>query len=90
MGSFVYQKLKELHEKTGYKIVSIQNSLRPIYANKRVMDIGPKQFLWLMDHAEAVVTSSFHGTAFSVIFNKRFYQLSIRVHLLELLVLSRC
>lgn len=67
------QKLKELHEKTGYKIVSIQNSLRPIYANKRVMDIGPKQFLWLMDHAEAVVTSSFHGTAFSVIFNKRFY-----------------
>ena len=67
------RQLKRLHKKTGYKIVSIQNTLRPIYANKIVMDAGPAEFLWLVDHAQAVVTSSFHGTAFSVIFNKRFY-----------------
>lgn len=67
------KQLRELHKKTGCRIVSIQNSIRPIYANSIVMDAGPGEFLWLIDHAEAVVTSSFHGTAFSVIFNKRFY-----------------
>lgn len=66
-------QLKELHKITGFRIVSIQNSIRPIYASDRVLDAGPEEFLWLIDHAEAVVTSSFHGTAFSVIFNKRFF-----------------
>ncbi len=33
---------------------------------------GPREFLWLVDHAESVVTSSFHGTAFSIIFEKQF------------------
>lgn len=67
------KQLQEMHRKTGYQIVSIQNSIRPIYANSIVMDVGPAEFLWLVDHAKAVVTSSFHGTAFSLIFNKRFY-----------------
>lgn len=65
--------LKKLHKNTGYQIVSIQDAIRPIYANKRIIDAGPAEFLWLIDHAQAVVTSSFHGTAFSVIFNKPFY-----------------
>lgn len=67
------KQLWELHRKTGCRIVSIQKSIRPVYANSIVADAGPAEFLWLVDHAEAIVTSSFHGTAFSVIFNKRFY-----------------
>lgn len=35
-------------------------------------DIGPREFLWLIDNASYVVTSSFHGTAFSIIFEKQF------------------
>ena len=35
-------------------------------------DIGPREFLWLINHAEYVITSSFHGTAFSIIYNKQF------------------
>ena len=31
--------------------------------------IGPNEWLWLIDNAEMVITSSFHGSAFSVIFN---------------------
>ncbi len=38
-----------------------------------VMDAGPAEFLWLFLHAEAVVTNSFHGTAFSVNMEKDFY-----------------
>ena len=32
--------------------------------------VGPAEFLWLIQHAESVVTNSFHGTALSVIFQK--------------------
>ena len=33
---------------------------------------GPRQFLSYVKHADYVVTNSFHGTAFSVIYKKRF------------------
>ena len=42
-----------------------------MYGNKKIYDADPGQFLWLIDNAEAVVTSSFHGVAFSLIFNKK-------------------
>lgn len=34
--------------------------------------IGPCKFLYLIEHASCVITSSFHATAFSIIFHKRF------------------
>lgn len=70
------KELKELHKRTGVKILSIQSGVRSIYANEVIMDAGPSEFLWLVDNAEAVITSSFHGTAFSIIFNKRFYSVN--------------
>ncbi len=36
-------------------------------------DCSPEEFLTLLDNAAVVCTSSFHGTAFSVLFGKRFY-----------------
>lgn len=36
-------------------------------------DCGPREFLTLIDKAAVVCTSSFHGTAFSLLFGKRFY-----------------
>lgn len=36
------------------------------------MDAGPEEFVGLIRNAACVVTSSFHATAFSVIFHKRF------------------
>lgn len=37
------------------------------------IDIGPGEWLYLMHHARYVMTNSFHGTAFSVIYQKDFY-----------------
>ena len=34
---------------------------------------GPLELLWLFHHADSVVCCSFHGTAFSIIFEKPFY-----------------
>lgn len=37
---------------------------------------SPQEFLWLLRHARAVFTDSFHGCAFSVIFSKAFVAFS--------------
>lgn len=34
---------------------------------------GPKDFLWYIKNAEIVVTNSFHGTVFSILYGKPFY-----------------
>lgn len=38
-------------------------------------NIGPSDFLSLIRYAQLVVTNSFHGTAFSLIFEKNFYSI---------------
>lgn len=34
---------------------------------------GPKDFIWYIKHAKIVVTNSFHGTVFSILYHKPFY-----------------
>lgn len=56
-----YKKLK------GKEIISIYDaSFLQYYA------IDPSEFLWLIDHADAVFTDSFHGIVFSMIFHTPF------------------
>ncbi len=64
-------KLKKLRKESKIDIVAVCDSFSYVYANHRIYDADPAQFLWLVDNAEAVVTSSFHGVAFSLIFNKK-------------------
>lgn len=35
---------------------------------QQLVDIGPAEWMWLIDNADTMVTTSFHGTAFSIIF----------------------
>lgn len=39
---------------------------------KRVTALGPSEWLWFIHHAEYVVTNSFHGTVFSLLFHRPF------------------
>lgn len=39
---------------------------------KNIENIGPLEFLWLIDHAAYVITDSYHGTIFSLILGKKF------------------
>lgn len=43
------------------------------YNIKNVSDCSPEMFLSYLKNAEVVVTNSFHGTAFSILFNKEFW-----------------
>lgn len=58
-------------------INSIYNG-RKYGADKDIVDAGPKEFVWLFEHADFVLTSSFHGTAFSLVFEKQFYTIPHR------------
>lgn len=44
---------------------------------KQLYNVGPYEYLYLIDHASYIVTNSFHGVAFSYIFKKKlFYYLN--------------
>lgn len=61
----------------GLKVVRIckgafrQDSVESPIIN--IMDAGPAEFLGLFKNAEMIITNSFHGTVFSILFNKEFY-----------------
>lgn len=67
------KQLKQLHKDTGLPVVLIDtNAFRNIYHQIMILDAGPQEFLWLIHNAELVVTSSFHGTVLSIIYEKPF------------------
>lgn len=41
-------------------------------ADEYLVNVSPENFIWLFSKATFIITSSFHGTAFSIIFEKRF------------------
>ena len=55
-----------------YKVVVIPFPRGRMKKAKYVVNGGPKEFLNLIWHAKYVITDSFHGTVFSIIFNKNF------------------
>ena len=65
---------KELSKKMGMPVIATKYRNKNDYFNPFIKqyDVGPKDFLSLIDNAEAVVTSSFHGTVFSLIYGKPF------------------
>ena len=63
-------------------IYEIKNSLLHITQNGQTKVIpgfiNPSQFVSLFKHASYIITTSFHGTAFSLLFNKPFSVVSIK------------
>ncbi len=64
---------ERLSKITGYKIVTINGNPRQPIKAKYVLNAGPIEWLSLIMNAEFVVTNSFHGVAFSINFEKKFY-----------------
>lgn len=69
---------ERLKEKTGYQIVSLNHADEYVkysdtFADIIPYDVGPKEWINLIANAEYVCTDSFHGTVFSILFNKVFF-----------------
>lgn len=57
----------------GCGIILIDHMFKKLDAgDRKLCNLGPNEFVWLFKHAKAVVTSSFHGTMFSIIYRKSF------------------
>ena len=65
---------KNIQKNTGLPIVCLTSNRVKIYPiNKQVYDAGPAEFVGWIKHASYIVTDSFHGTMFSLIFKKQFF-----------------
>lgn len=73
----IYSVAEKIASEKGLKIITLgkKNYARPCGNEILDGDAGPVEFLQYISNAEYVVTNSFHGTALSVIFGKKFYTL---------------
>lgn len=77
----VMRIVKKISRQTGLRVVTVFTSFHTVscekYGFKVLYDAGPSEFLSLIRNAKYVLTNSFHGMAFSIIFNKNYYCLGI-------------
>ena len=69
----VFSFVNKLKKKTGLPVVYISISPKVQFGTKTIYDASPEEFLGWIFYADYIVTGSFHGTAFSLIFKKQFY-----------------
>jgi len=68
-------------EKTGYKLIALQHLDELVlsdinFADEKPFNVGPAEFVNLISNAEYILTDSFHGTIFSLLYEKQFYTFS--------------
>ena len=66
--------IRRLAEETGLPVVQLCGTRRKLHPKARlILDAGPAEFLSLFQNAAYVCTNSFHGTVFSVQFQRPFF-----------------
>ena len=69
----IEKTVKQVQKKLGLKVVNLMLSeISAAVGDIKIRNAGPKEFLGLFENATFVVTSSFHGTVFSIINKKPF------------------
>lgn len=76
-GLNVISTAQKLSKETGLPIYSISKTIRSQGVSRQFNGYTPYEFLHLIQNAQYVVTNSFHGTSFSIIFKKNFWACSI-------------
>lgn len=67
----VYLQAEWLASKTGLKIKCIQNNIKKPIKAEYVLNAGPSEFIGYIKNAKYIVTDSFHGAAFGIIYRKQ-------------------
>lgn len=60
------------YKQRGYKVILAGGVTKRCNCDKHIIDVGPLDFLNLIYHADIVISTSFHATAFCHIFHKNF------------------
>lgn len=71
----IFEYARKLAKKLGVKVYTINTNIEDYFldTDKYFYNASPNTFVNLVKNAEAVVTNSFHGLSFSVIYNKQFH-----------------
>lgn len=71
-----YDFAQKLKRQTGYRIISpvlldgyYSDALK--FGDEHPFDMGPDDFVWFIKNADYVLTDSFHGTVFSLLYKKK-------------------
>ncbi len=75
--SWSVNEVKRLSKATKLPVVAphLKNRFELFADFVRADDSGPREFIGLIKNAKFICTTSFHGTVFSILFNKPFYAL---------------
>ena len=69
----VVKLANKISRETSYRIVSYSKKSQFINWDSSFSSCNPTEFLSLFANAELIITNSFHGTAFALIYNKLFF-----------------
>ena len=71
--SFNVKAIEEYTRCKGFRLITLRGGVHEFFHRDGVLPCeGPLEMMGLIAHAECVFTSSFHGLAFSVVFNRPF------------------
>lgn len=70
---------KEIARQKGLELIELAPSSESLKNRSLLMSEGPEVFLTLLWNADYVVTSSFHGLAFAILFEKEFNAVSLDI-----------
>ena len=65
-------------QEIGAVVIEITAEIFASFNRRKLQCESPEEFLGWIKHASFVVTTSFHGTAFSIIFNRPFYCIELK------------
>ena len=75
--SYMREKIKKLKKETGLPVYVVNRTIIGEYQyfgwSKNFSNCSPGDFLGLIKNATYIVTDSFHGTSFAIIFRKQFF-----------------
>lgn len=69
----IFEFAEKLSNETNCKIIYIANDYKRIVRGKYKYNLSPEEWLGYFKYAKYIVTNSFHGLAFSILFEKNFY-----------------
>lgn len=69
---YLVSQAKILAKKFNCEIICISETMKRKFGIKYIDNASPEEFISLIYHAKFVLTNSFHGTVFSIVFNKPF------------------
>jgi hypothetical protein len=72
--SYIYSIAKEIAEQINAEIIEVTSLVKHFIRKENILEcLSPEEFLGFIKYSSCILTTSFHGTAFSIIFERPFF-----------------